>query len=162
MQGGVCELPIADFPTGVMRGRFHADGALYACGMVGWASSCRQEGGFYRLRYTGKAASLPLAVHAAKDKLTVTFSDPLDPASVKPDAFAFKVWSLKRSANYGSNHVAEHTVPVAAASVSADGRTVTLDIPALPVTQCYELAVKVNATDGTPVMRSLHGTIHSL
>ena len=79
MQGGVCELPIADFPTGVMRGRFHTDGALYACGMVGWASSCRQEGGFYRLRYTGKAASLPLAVHAAKDKLTVTFSDPLDP-----------------------------------------------------------------------------------
>ena len=36
-QGGVSRLPIAETPTGVMRGRFHLiDGQLYACGLFGW------------------------------------------------------------------------------------------------------------------------------
>jgi hypothetical protein len=32
-QGAVCELPMPAFPTGVMRGRFGTDGALYTCGL---------------------------------------------------------------------------------------------------------------------------------
>ena len=38
-QGAVCELPMPAFPTGIMRGRFGADGALYACGMFAWAGN---------------------------------------------------------------------------------------------------------------------------
>ncbi|HTL17170.1 MAG TPA: DUF6797 domain-containing protein, partial [Patescibacteria group bacterium] len=60
-QGGVVQLPIPDFPTGVMRGRFHpGNGQLYVCGLVGWASNQQQDGGFFRVRYTGKAAYLPI------------------------------------------------------------------------------------------------------
>ena len=51
MQGGMIELPIPTFPTGVMRGRFNPiDEHLYACGMFAWAGNATQPGGFYRLR----------------------------------------------------------------------------------------------------------------
>jgi hypothetical protein len=53
------------------------------------------------------AAALP-PCHAAKGALSVTFRDPLNPAGVKPDAFALTVWSFKRSADYGSNHCDGH------------------------------------------------------
>ncbi len=56
VQGGMCALPMPQFPTGVMRGRFHpVSGQLYCCGMFAWAGDQTQPGGFYRVRYTGKA-----------------------------------------------------------------------------------------------------------
>jgi len=102
------------------------------------------------------------AIHAARGALTVTFSDPLDPASVKPEAFALKVWSLKRSASYGSKHIDEHPLTITAAQPGTDPRTVTLAIPALAPTQCYELTVKLRAPGGTPIERAIHGTIYAL
>ena len=161
-QGAVCELPLPGFATGIMRGRFAADGALYTCGLFGWAGNAAAPGGFHRIRRNEKPANVPLAIHAAKGALSVTFSDPLDPASVKPDAFALKVWSLQRNANYGSKHYDEHPLEVTGARLSADARTVTLDIPALAPTQCYELKVSLQAPDGATFARSLHGTIHQL
>ena len=161
-QGAVCELPMPAFATGIMRGRFAADGALYACGMFAWAGNATAPGGFHRIRRSEKAAHVPLAIHAAKGALSVTFSDALDPASVKADAFAFKVWSLKRSANYGSKHYDEHALAITAARLSEDKRTITLTIPTLAPTMCYDLTTKLRATDGQPIERSLHGTIHQL
>jgi hypothetical protein len=161
-QGAVCELPMPAFPTGIMRGRFAADGALYTCGMFAWAGNAIGPGGFYRIRRNEtKPAHFPLAVHAIKGALRVTFSDPLDPRSVKPDAFAFKVWSLKRTANYGSKHYDEHPLEITAARLSADARTVVLDIPSLAPTHCYELKARLPA-NGAEIERSVHGTIHRL
>jgi len=97
-----------------------------------------------------------------KGTLTVTFSEPIDPASARPDAFSFKVWSLKRNAGYGSRHHEEHGLDITAAHLGADGRTVTLGIPSLAPTQCYELRAHVTGTDGAPIDRSIHGTIHQL
>jgi sugar lactone lactonase YvrE len=161
-QGAVCELPLPAFPTGIMRGRFGADGALYTCGMYAWAGNAIAPGGFYRIRYTGKPAYVPLAVHSMKGSLSVRFSDPLDPGSVKTDAFAFKVWSLKRTANYGSQHYNEHSLEITAVRISPDARTVTLDIPTLAPTQCCELKVRLMGAYGENIDRSLHGTIHQL
>ncbi|GDY21061.1 hypothetical protein LBMAG56_24070 [Verrucomicrobiota bacterium] len=161
-QGAVCELPLPNFPTGIMRGRFAADGALYTCGLFGWAGNATAPGGFHRIRRSEKPAHVPLTVHAAKGALSVTFSDPLTPASVKPDAFAMKVWFLKRAASYGSKHYEEHPLEITAARLSPDARTVTLTIPTLAPTQCYELKVSLPLPDGTTLTRSLHGTIHQL
>lgn len=161
-QGAVCELPMPGFATGIMRGRFGRDGALYACGMFGWAGNAAAPGGFHRIRRGGKAAHVPLGVHAAKGRLSVTFSEPLDKASVTVDAFAFKVWSLKRSANYGSKHYDEHPLEIAAARLGGDGKTVTVEIPDLAPTQCYELKMRMRGADGARVERSLHGTIQRL
>jgi len=162
-QGAVCELPMPAFPTGIMRGRFAADGALYTCGMFAWSGNAVGPGGFYRIRRNEKKpAHLPLSVQATKGALRVTFSDPIDPASVNTDAFALKVWSLKRAADYGSKHYDEHSLDITAARLSSDARTVTLDIPELSPTHCYELKARLRGDDGASLDRSLHGTIHRL
>ena len=87
MQGGMCALPIPQFPTGVMRGRFHpGDGQLYACGLFAWAGDRTQPGGFYRIRATGKPMYVPVGLHARKDGMAITFTDPLDrKAAARPD-----------------------------------------------------------------------------
>jgi hypothetical protein len=161
-QGAVCELPMPAFATGIMRGRFGNDGALYVCGLFGWAGNAAAPGGFHRIRRHEKPAHLPLTLHAAKGALSVTFSEPLEAASVNRDAFALKVWSLKRTANYGSKHYEEKPVEIESARLSTDGRIVTLDIPMLSPTHGYELKVNVQGRDGARVVRSLHGTIHQL
>lgn len=161
-QGAVCELPMPPFATGVMRGRFGPDGALYACGLFGWAGNATGPGGFHRIRRGSQPAHVPLKVHAANRKMTIAFSEPLASGSVKPDNFSLKVWSLKRSANYGSKHYDEHPLEVVSARLSDDGRTVTLEIPTLAATQCYELKANVRAPDGATIERSIHGTIHEL
>ena len=120
-----------------------------------------RTGCFYRIRRGDTAAHVPLAIHAAKDSISITFSEPLDPASVKPESFALKIWSLNRSANYGSKHVNEHPLTITAASLDKDARTVKLTIPDLAPTQCYELLVKLLAPGGAAVVRSIHGTIHA-
>jgi cytochrome c5 len=163
-QGGVVQLPIPDFPTGIMRGRFHpATGDLYVCGMVGWASNQQQDGGFFRVRYTGKAAYLPVQLRARTGLIELVFSDGLDSASVgDPANFKLKVWNLKRSENYGSNHYDEHPLNVAAASLDSDGKTVRLQIPALQPTQGMEIRCSLQGADSTPFQRTIHNSIYSL
>lgn len=161
-QGAVCELPMPAFKSGIMRGRFAADGALYASGMFAWAGSATAPGGFYRIRRSEAPAHVPLEIHAAKGSLSVTFSEPLDPESVKPESFALKAWSLNRTAGYGSKHVDERPLAIDSATISKDARTITLAVPELSPTHCYELAVKLRAPGGAEVDRSIHGTIHGL
>src|SRR6185436_2061432 len=84
-QGAVCELPMPAFATGIMRGRFAPDGALYTCGLFGWAGNAVAPGGFHRIRPGPKPAFLPIAIHAQPGVFKVRFSDPLDPATVKSD-----------------------------------------------------------------------------
>ena len=91
---------------------------------------------------------MPLAVTATKGAITLTFSE----AVGNPDC-SMKMWSLKRSAKYGSGHHDEREVQIRGVKASADGRTLTLDIPDLAPTHCYELKIGD---------RVLHGTIHSL
>jgi mono/diheme cytochrome c family protein len=161
-QGAVCELPMPAFATGIMRGRFAPDGALYACGMFAWAGNATSPGGFHRIRATGVPAYVPQQIHARKGGFTVTFSDPVDPNSVQAGSFALETWGLKRTANYGSDHYNTRVLPITAATLSGDQRTITLTIPELAPTDCYQLKARLRATDGTIFERSLHGTIHKL
>jgi hypothetical protein len=160
----MCELPIPQFPTGIIRGRFHpADGQLYLCGMYSWAGSQQQSGGLYRLRATGEPSWLPIELSATKTGLTITFSDPLDrTAAVDAGNYHIRVWSLKRTANYGSEHFDEHALTVTAASVSDDGRTVTLAVPEIAPTWCIEVRCRLRSEAGAGFERVIHGTIHEL
>ena len=161
-QGAVCELPLNAFSTGIMRGRFAPDGALYTCGLFSWAGNATAPGGFHRIRRSEKNADMPLKIHAAKGVLSITFSDPLNPTSVTAEAFALKIWSLKRSANYGSQHYGERALEIKGARLNADSRTVLLDVPTLAPTQCYELKMHLPSADGGTLVRSMHGTVHQL
>ena len=160
-QGGMCALPLPTFPTGVMRPRFHpTDGSLLVCGMFAWAGNVTAPGGFYRVRYTGKPADLPVALKAKAGAVELTFTDPLDPKGVDAKSFDVKVWGLKRTQNYGSKHINEHPLAVAKATVSGDGKTVRLDLPDLAPTWGMEIKYRLKGTDGRLVTGTIHNTIH--
>ena len=165
MQGGMCELPLPQFPTGIMRGRFNpVDQQLYGCGMFAWGSNQQQqEGGFYRIRYTKKPVHLPIGLRAKAGGIELGFSGALDPASVADTRnFSVKVWSLKRTANYGSKHFDEHEVSVSESVPAGDGRSVYLKIPDLAPTWCMEIKYSLQSREGKPIQGVIHNTIHAL
>lgn len=163
-QGATVALPVEDFPTGVMRGRFHpATGDLYACGMAVWASNKHQDGGLYRVRRTGTAAHLPVAWATSAGEIRLTLSDPPDPeAAADPESYELTVWDIKRTARYGSRHLNEKQLEIPSARVDPGGRTITLQVPDLAPTKCLSLIVRVKTADGRDLEREIHATIHRL
>ncbi len=163
-QGGMCALPIPSFPTGIIRGRFHPkNGHLYLCGMFAWAGNQEQPGGFYRVRYTGKPIDVPVGLGARKGAMLLTFTEALDPTSASErSSYTVKTWSLKRTANYGSEHYGEKRLKVEGASLSGDGRTVTLEIPQLAPTWCMEIKYSIRSARGRPSNGVIDNTIHRL
>lgn len=147
-QGAVCELPMPAFGTGIMRGRFGDDGALYTSGMFAWAGNAQEPGGFYRIRRGSRTTPIPVAIQAEKHQLSVRFSDAMAPVDC-----SIKVWNLQRTAQYGSKHFDEKELTIAQTKLSDDKRTVILVIPDLATTHCYELKIGDSL---------LHGTIHEL
>ncbi|MEX2560051.1 MAG: heme-binding protein, partial [Pirellulales bacterium] len=163
-QGGMCALPIPDFPTGIMRGRFHPrDGQLYVCGMYSWAGSREQPGGLYRVRYTGRPAHLPIGLAAHRDGMAITFTEKLDAASVGlVQNYGVKTWSLRRTAKYGSDHYDEKQLEVMRATLSEDGKSVFLEIPAIQPTWCMEISYSLSGATGEAVRGLIHNTVHRL
>ncbi|MCH2211011.1 MAG: c-type cytochrome [Fuerstiella sp.] len=163
-QGGMCELPIPQFPTGTMRGRFNpTDGHLYTCGMVAWGSSQTHSGGLYRLRATGNPSWLPCGLTTHVDGISMEFTDALHPtAAENPENYRLKAWSLRRTANYGSEHYDEHPLEVTSVSLSGDGRTVRLTVPGIAPTWCMEIRCQIKTPHGRTEERVIHNTIHQL
>lgn len=164
MQGGVATLPLPPFATGIMRGRFNPlDGQLYACGMYAWAGNQQQPGGLYRIRATGQPSYLPVGYHVTREGLALTFSEPLRPDSVSdPKNFGLKIWDLTRSARYGSAHQNEQALTVTMATLSPDGKTITLTIPKLRATRGLELWYSVRGANGRAIDGLLHATINKV
>ena len=94
---------------------------------------------------------------------TVCQPDPIDPAGVAdPKNYSIKVWGLKRSQNYGSPHVNEKPLTVAKATLSADGKTVRLDIPDLVPTWGMEIRYRLKGVDGRSITGVIHNSIHEI
>jgi hypothetical protein len=160
----VVRLPIERFPTGVMRGRWHpVNGQLYAAGMFAWAGNQQEDGGFYRVRLTGRPLNVPIELRARQGAFSITFTDPLDPLTARaPGSYSIRAWDLLRSKNYGSRHLNERPLRVTGAALSADGRTVTLTIPELAPSRGMEILCRLRSADGTEFERRIHNTIHAL
>ena len=163
-QGGMCEFPVPQFPTGTMRGRFRKDdGHLYVCGMFAWAGSRTQPGGLYRLRATGRPSWLPKNLTTHADGLTIELTDAVDvEAAADPNRYAIKVWSLKRTANYGSDHYDEHPLEVTNVGVREGGHAIRLTVPEIAPTWCMEIDCELPTPDGRTERRVIHNTIHTL
>jgi len=161
VQGGMCELPLPKFPTGVMRGRFHpTNGQLYCCGMYAWAGNQTVPGGFYRVRYTGQPVYLPVGLHVHKDRIDVTFSGELDPKSVADvKNFAVKTWGLKRSAQYGSKHYDEKPSEITGVKLSPDRKTITLEIPGIVPVWSMEIKYALTGGNGASFQGKIHNSI---
>ncbi|MBI3823230.1 MAG: hypothetical protein HY289_11205, partial [Planctomycetes bacterium] len=149
MQGGVVQVPVT-FDSGICRARFKdSENALYLTGLRGWQTNAAKDAGLYRMRYTGKKANLPVDIKARPGAITLTFSDALDPMTASDvDLYTIRQWNYRWTSNYGSQHFsvadpkkqvkknAEEEIEAQSATLSADGKTVTLKIDKLqPVMQ---------------------------
>lgn len=170
VQGGVVRIPDFDFPTGVMRGRFHpGDGQLYACGLFGWAGNKTRPGGFYRLKHTGKPVHLPVAIHATKNGVSLTFTNALDAeTAADPESYSVKRWGYKRTRNYGSRDYkadgsqGRDRVEVTGVKLSADKKSVLLQIADMKPTMQMQIEYKIDAQDGSYLSHRIQNTIHAI
>lgn len=164
VQGGVFELPIPRFSTGIMRGRFNpGDGQLYVCGLSAWGSTQPQLGGLYRIRATGKPMHVPIGIHVLKDGVELTFTDRLDAKSVQDlNNFTVKTWDLLRSRKYGSTHHNIQTIEVSRVVLDKDRKTVKLIMPNIQPTWVMEIKFDLKSEKGESVTGLIQNTIHRL
>lgn len=160
------------FASGVMRGRFSEDdGQLYVAGLKGWQNSASREGGFYRVRYTGKPARTPVKTHVAANGIEITFSDALDAKTASDAAnYGVELWDYRYTGGYGSPEVSVKTpgknghdrLDVKSAKLSKDGKTLFLEVDGLQIADQFSVKYTVNAADGTELKSEVIGTIHKL
>lgn len=171
MQGGVVELPLK-FDSGICRGRFNArDNALYLTGLRGWQSRAATDGGFYRVRYTGKPYYLPTGLSVAAGEISIRFDQPLDKEAAEDvDNYNLEQWNYRWTRAYGSPHwkvsnpkeQGHDEVWVDEATLSDDGKTVTLKIEDLAPVMQMKTSFTLEAADGTPIRGTIHHTINKV
>ena len=164
VQGGIFELPVPRFSTGVMRGRFNpGDGQLYLCGLSAWGSTQPQLGGLYRIRKVDQPMVIPVGIKASKQGIELTFTDELDPKSVADTAnYTVKIWDLLRSRKYGSKHLNEQTLTVTQAKLGQDKKSILVTIPAIKPTWGMEIQYRMKDKSGNEIEGSIQNTIHQL
>jgi len=170
-QAGVVRFPLK-FESGVMRGRFNPrDGQLYLCGLSVWQSNAGKEGALHRVRYTGKPVHMPTELHVKPAAIELSFTSPLDPKSATdPENYAIEQWNYKWTSNYGSpdfsvknpEEKAHDLVEIKSAKLSADKKTVRLEIPALIPVMQMKIKYNITAADGTALKQEVFNTIHNV
>lgn len=167
-QGGVTKLPLA-FNTGIMRARVNPkDGQVYVCGLKGWQTTAAKDGGFQRVRATGKAACFPVGMKVHRNGIALTFSDKLDPATVgDAQNWSGEQWNYLWTANYGSPEVkpggsepGHAALPLGKVSLGADGKTVFVAVDDLKPVMQFTLKYKLASAAGDDVNQTFVGTIN--
>jgi hypothetical protein len=139
-QAGVTRFPL-NFLSGIMRPQFNpVDGQLYVVGLRGWQTTAVKDGCLQRVRYTGKPAAMPLTLRVRKTGIDLGFSDALD-AEIASDADSWTAlgFNVVSTPDYGSPEFqvgdpkkrGREKLEISKAVLGADGKTVSLEIPAL-------------------------------
>ena len=170
-QAGMVKFPLK-FQTGLMRGRVHPkDGQVYVSGLRGWQTDGTKDGGFYRVRYTGRPIHTPLELHALNDGLQIEFTGELDAASATdPANYAIEQWNYTYSGNYGSPEwsvadpkLKKHDkVEIKSARLAKDRKTVLLEITGFQPVNQMKIKMSLKAADGTAINQEIYNTIHKL
>lgn len=172
-QAALVRFPHA-FGTGIMRGRTNpVDGQLYVTGLNGWNDNGRAnlaDGGIYRVRYTGKPVRMVTDCKVHPGELQIKFNFPLDTEALKElDSYAATQWNYQWTDKYGSDHfhpetgeVGSQSLSIESATISDDGKTLSLKTPNLrPVDQLH-LQLKVVDASGEPFTEDIYWTIHGI
>lgn len=168
-QGGVWDLGLR-FLSGSKSGRFAADGNLYVCGLNGWQTSAQADGCLQRVRHTGKPLDVPVKMEVVPDGVKLTFSRELDKASAENSAnYRAAWWNYKWSGDYGSKRYklsdgqeGQDEVPVKAAKLLADGKTVHVRIDGMRPVMQMQVGANVKAKGGRAVVGSVYLTVHDV
>jgi hypothetical protein len=145
------------------------DGQLYSCGLVVWQSNGARQGAFHRVRYTGKPVVMPRDLHVHKSDIEITFTDALDPASVRDlQNWSVERWNYQWTEKYGSPEFklsdpqakGHDPVDVTAATLSADGRTIRLTLASVVPAMQQRIRYALKSASGQPVESEILHTIH--
>lgn len=170
-QGGVVPLP-GKFLSGVMRGAVHPiDHQLYLVGATGWQTSALRDGCFQRVRYTGKAACLPVDLAVYDDGIEITFSEPLDrELAGDVESWGLQQWNYRYAKDYGSKDYSvanpdqegRDELQVESVGVSEGGQQVFLKIPEIRPVMQMEIRYNLDSSAGDRVRGRIYQTIHRL
>ena len=172
-QAAVVRLPL-DFKTGIMRARVNpADGQVYAVGLNGWNGNGRkglEEGGAFRVRYTGKPLKLLTNAQVRDDGLELTFNFPVEAESAaRLENYQVEQWNYRWLPRYGSeiwsarepDKTGKDQVAVASARRLPHGHGVLLHITDLqPVNQLHLRLSLQPEEGGPPFEEELYWTIN--
>lgn len=164
VQGGIFELPIPRFSTGVMRGRFNpGDEQLYLCGLSAWGSTQPQLGGLYRIRKVDQPMQIPIGLKATTQGIALNFTDELDAGiAAQISNYTVKTWDLLRSRKYGSQHYNEQILEVTKAVLGKDKKSILLTIPQIKPTWVMEIQYQIKDDRGKIIEGLVQNTIHQL
>ena len=164
-QAGMVELPVPQFPTGIMRARFNpVDGQMYVCGMSAWATSRMiQVGGLYRVRYTGKDLHLPVQLKATTQGVKLTFASALEATSATDlKNFEVNTWDIKRTRSYGSKRYNEKRMKISELSLSDDGKSLMVYLPDIKPSWIMEIKYKLKSRGGVAFEGAVQNTVYDL
>lgn len=171
-QGGAVAFPGVQFDSGPIVGRFNPkDGQLYVCGLDGWQTAARRDGSFERLRFTGGDVFMPKSLSAHENGLRIEFTAPVDSGIASdPKSYEISQWQYRWSSEYGSpeysirepNRIGHDPVRVEKVTVSADGRSAFLHIPAIKPVMQMEIRMNLAPAGGKRTERTIYNTIHRL
>lgn len=160
------------FNSGVMRARFNPrDGQLYLCGLKGWQCAATRDGGFYRVRFTGRPVYQPVAVRTAADGVTLTFGVELDPeTATDTGSYAAEMWNYRYSGHYGSPDLSvrepgkegRDKLAVKSARLLPDRKSVFLELDGLQPCDQWSVRFNLDAADGKEMRSEVIGTLHKL
>lgn len=147
----------AGFASGISRGVFDGAGNLYV-GMTdrGWGSTGGRPYGLQRVSWTGRVPFEVHSIKATKTGFDLRFTKPVAPATATaPARYSIQRYHYLYYREYGSAKVELTAVTPTAARVSADGLTVSLDLPALEAGKVYQFHLgDLRAADGGELLHS--------
>jgi len=139
---------------GGMHNAFGPDGALYIAQTVrGWMSTQGNEG-IQRVVWTGEAPVEIQTLRLADKGFALQFTTPMTAAAGEPKHYAVRRFQYNYHPLDGSLRVVEADVPVSAARLAEDGRSLQLEFLEVQPGFIYELTVNkavVSRTGGLPL-----------
>jgi hypothetical protein len=120
------------------------------------------------VRYTGKPVCMPDSLHVISKGVTIGFTTTLDKASVNADSVSVEEYNYRWTSTYGSadykvsdpEKKGRDKLEVRAATLAADGRTVTIELPGFKPAMQMEIKYRFKGADGAPVANELYNTIN--
>ena len=170
MQGAVYSLPLK-MESGTMRAaKSPVDGQIYYSGLTGWQAGATQEGSIQRLRYTGKTGIYLTNAKARKNCLQLTFTEPVNPQSIKKESFSASAWNYQWSKGYGSPQLKPSDpeirgideLAIDSLKLSDDGLTLTVGIPNLIPCHNLKLGFSLQGQNGAELFGPVYFTIYEL
>lgn len=185
LQAGVVKIP-AKLQSSAMRARFHKDGSLFVLGFRGWQTNAPTECAFQRVRFVkDQAVLIPSAQKMTAKGVVLTFDQPLDQElATDPGSFAVERWNYVRGPQYGSGEFSvdkpdtaalenalksesknirvHDKVEVLSAKLSADGKSVELELKDMKPCMTLKVGYDLESTDGEVMIGTVYSTVKKL